>query len=280
MTLKWKRDIQVIAGPLTIEPRTETGENQPILKMRFDITASNNREANKAELAIWNLKEESRTLLQPAGLETIIKAGYVDSISQIWKGDSARTVNAKEVTDWITTMELGDGTKELKSKRINKSFRGPQDAGSILQAAADAMGLDIGNVKEQIRANGARSVLKQFVSGNVLSGKAADVMDEVASSLGLNYSVQGKKLQLLPKGGTLPGPAIDLSVETGMIGSPQIGEKGTLTTATLLDPRMVPGRRVKIDSLVVTGEFKVQKVHHIGDTWGGEWTTELEMDPL
>jgi hypothetical protein len=278
VTAKWKRDIQVIAGPLTIEPRTEEGENQPMLKMRFDITKTNNREANSAELAIWNLKEESRTLLQPKGLEVIIKAGYVDSIAQIFKADSSRTVNSKELTDWITTIEFE--VKELKSKRINKSLRGPQKAGTILQEAADALGLDIGNVKDQIRSDGARSVLKEFVSGVVLSGKASDVMDEVASSLGLNYSVQDKKLQVLPKNGVLPGPAIDLSVETGMIGSPQIGEKGTVTTATLLDPRMVPGRRVKLDSLVVSGEFKVQKVHHVGDTWGAEWTSELEMDPL
>ena len=278
MTAKWKRDIEVITGPLTIRPRTAEGENQPILKMRFDITKTNNRAFNSAELAIWNLKLESRTLLQPKGLEVIIRAGYVDSLAQIWKGDSARTVNAKDITDWITTIEFED--KELKSKRINKSLRAPQDSGTILKELTDALGLDIGNVKEQIRSNGARSVLKQFVSGVVLSGKVADLMDEYASSMGLNYSVQDKKLQVLPKNGVLPGPAIDLSAETGMLGSPQIGEKGTLTTDTLLDPRMVPGRRVKIDSLVVSGEFKVQKVRHVGDTWGAEWTTELEMDPL
>ena len=92
MTAKWKRDIEVITGPLTIRPRTAEGENQPILKMRFDITKTNNRAFNSAELAIWNLKLESRTLLQPKGLEVIIRAGYVDSLAQIWKGDSVRFI--------------------------------------------------------------------------------------------------------------------------------------------------------------------------------------------
>ena len=269
-----------VAGPLTIEPRTAEGEDQPILKMRFDIVSTNNREANKAELAIWNLKESSRTKLQEKNLEVIIKAGYVDSISQIFKGDTQRTVIEKEAVDWIATIELGDGAKELKNARINKSFRGPQKPGAILKELADAVGLDIGNLEEQIKQDGARSVLHEFINGIALSGKWSDKMDDVASSMGLNYSIQGKKLQVLAKNGYIKNPPIDLSVQTGMIGSPQIGEKGTITAASLLDPLMVPGQRVKVDSEVVAGTFIVQKVHHIGDTWGAEWTTEVEMSPL
>ena len=183
MSAKWQRDIQVVAGPLTIEPRTAEGEDQPILKMRFDIVSTNNREANKAELAIWNLKESSRTKLQEKNLEVIIKAGYVDSISQIFKGDTQRTVIEKEAVDWIATIELGDGAKELKNARINKSFRGPQKPGAILKELADAVGLDIGNLEEQIKQDGARSVLHEFINGIALSGKWSDKMDDVASSM-------------------------------------------------------------------------------------------------
>jgi hypothetical protein len=265
---------------LTIEPRTAEGENQPLLKIRFDITKTNNREANSGQLEIWNLKESSRTLLQPEGQEIIIKAGYVDSLAQIFRCDSQRTVNIKESVEWRTVLELGDGTKELKQKRINKSFRAPQSPGAVLKEAAKELGLDIGNLEEQIRTGGARSILKEFVSGVTLSGKASDVLDEIASSLGLNYSVQDKKLQVLPSRGTLNNPTIKLSVETGMIGSPQIGEEGTVAAASLLDPRMVPGQKVEVDSLVVSGEFVVQEVRHVADTWGHEWTTELELDPL
>lgn len=279
MTAKWKRDIKVTAGPLIIEPRTAEGEDQPVLKMRFDITKTNNREANKAELVIWNLKETSRTKLQERDLEVIIEAGYVDSIEQIFRGDTQRTVIAKEAVDWVVSIELGDGTKELKSKRINESFRGPQKPGQILKKAAEALGLDIGNLEDQIKKDGSRSVLKELISGYVMSGKASDVMDEIASSMGLNYSVQDKKLQVLPKGGWLPNPSIKLSAETGLIGSPQIGEKGGVTAASLLDPRMVPGQLVRVESEVIKGTFVVQKAHHVGDTWGNEWTTEMELNP-
>lgn len=280
MSVKWKRDIQVIAGPLTIEPRTVEGENQPVLRIRFDVTKTNNREANKGELAIWNLKETSRTKLQEKDLEVVIKAGYVDSIAQISKSDIQRTIISKEATDWITTIELGDGTKELKKKRINYSARGPQKPGAMLKKAAEALGLDVGNLDEQVKKDGERSVLVELISGYVMSGKASDALDEIASSMGLNFSVQDKKLQFAPKGGHIKTPPLDLSYETGMLGSPQIGEKGAITVASLLDSRMVPLQRVKVNSSVVNGTFIIQKVHHVGDTWGAEWTTGLEMDPL
>jgi hypothetical protein len=247
-----------------------------MLKFKFDVKKSNNREANESTISIWNLKESSRTILQEKGLEVILKAGYIDGISQIVRSDIERTNITHPAVDWIVELELADGAAAMKSRRINKSFRGPQQPGAILKQAAEALGLDPGNLNEQIRTNGARSVLKEWLSGNVLSGKASDVLDEIASSMGLNYSVQDKKLQFLPKNGALSTPAIKVSLETGMVGSPQIGEDGTITVKSLLDPRMVPGQKIDVESLVVSGDFVVANVHHFGDTWGPEWTTEVE----
>jgi hypothetical protein len=276
VTAKLQRDIRVLAGPLTIESGSAFGN---ILKMRFSITKSNNREANKAQLTMWNLKEENRSKLQEKDLEVVIEAGYLDDISEIFKGDVEHVTNSRDSVNWITELELGDGSKQLGAARINRSLRGGQKPGQILKEAAAALGLDVGNLDEKIKSDGVRSVLKEFINNVVLSGKASDVIDETAASLGLNFSVQGKKLQFLGKGESLKNPPITLDLTNGLIGSPQIGEKGIVEAKSLLNGKIVPGQKIDLASLVVSGSFIAQKVAHVGDTWGDEWGTEIEMKP-
>lgn len=286
MTELRQRDIRVIAGPLTIEGRKASGEEQPILKMRFDITKTNSKDPNSAEISIWNLNSESRSALQEKGLEVVIEAGYADEVNQVFKGDLEEATITKGSVNWITSLELGDGSKQMGSARINDSFRGPQSMGQMIKKAAESLGLDIGNLDEKIRTDGNRSVLKTLISGAVLSGKSSDVLDKLAAAAGLNFSVQDKKLQFLGKDASgkdevLPGPAIQINAENGMLGSPQVGEAGVVSVTTLLNGRIIPGRRLTIKSLLVNGDFVARKAQHVGDTWGPEWVTNVvEAKPL
>jgi hypothetical protein len=286
MTEKFMRDIKVVAGPfplgsdpneLVIEPSEGLRD---VLKMRFDITQSNNREANKGSLSIWNLKEESRSKLQEEDSEVLIEAGYVGDLSQIFLGDLEKATNGRDSVNWITEIELGDGTSQLGKSRINLGLRGGQTPGAILKKAAQSLGLDVGNLDEKVSENGVRSVRREFINNVILSGKASDVLDEVASSLGYNFSIQGKKLQFLAKGEALKNPPVPLDLTNGLIGSPQVGEKGVVEAKSLLNGRFVPGQKIALASLVASGEFVAQKVQHVGDTWGDEWSTNVEMTPL
>lgn len=277
LTQLFNRDVRVIAGPVTIDARTAAGERQPLLKLTFDVTKNLDREANKCSLAIWNLKETNRKALQEKGLEVIIEAGYVDERNQIFKGDLEQAVIRKETVDWIVEVDFGDGSKQLKTARINESLRGPQSVGSILQKVTDALGLDPGNLKEKVQSDGARSVLKELLQNVVLSGKAADVLDEIASSAGLRYSVQDKTLQFLGKGEAIRGSSIPLNESKGLLGSPEIGEEGVVTARSLLNGRIKPGTTVNLESVLLRGDYIVQQVRHIGDTWGDQWETQIEM---
>jgi hypothetical protein len=283
VTERLKRDIKIIAGPLTIEPRTATGENQPMLKVRFDITKTNNREPNKAELTIWNLKEANRVKLQEEGLEVIIEAGYVDAIDQIFKGDIETTTVGKDSVNWITSLELGDGSKQMRTARSNDSFRGPQTPGEMLKKAAKPfldLGIGEGNLIEKVKAGVGPSVLKELINTYVLSGKTSDVLDDIASAMGLNYSVQDKSLQFLGKGEALQGAAILLDLTNGLIGSPDIGEKGVVSAVSLLNGQFKPGVQILLSSRVISGTYVAQKVQHVGDSWADEWNTNLELKPI
>lgn len=279
MTQLFKRDLQLIAGPLTIEPRTATGEDQALLKVRFDIVRTDHQSPNEGTISIWNLNQDSRSKLQEKGLEVVLKAGYVDEVNQIFKGDIETSSTAKDNVNWVTTLEVGDGSQQLKKARTNKSFRGKQSLGQMLKQAADDLGLDPGNLQEKI-AEGGVSVLKEIVSGVILSGKTSNVLNDVASKMGYTFSVQDKALQFVAKGEVLQGPAVKLSASTGLIGSPQVGEKGVLNVRSLLNGRIIPRKKIELESVAVSGEYVAKKVQHIGDTWGADWVTAVEMVPL
>lgn len=279
MAQLYNRDIKVVAGPLTISPRTTSGETQPMMALEFDITKSNER-PNKCEMSIWNLKAENRSKLQEKGLEVIIEAGYVGELTQIFKGDIDKTTTTRDAVNWVTRLQLLDGGAAIKGARINTSLRGGQGAGKVLEEVAGSLGLGLGNLKDKVSSDGARSVLKEFVSGIVLSGKSDDVLEEVSSSMGLKYSVQDKSLQFLGKGEATQEPAVRLDASTGLLGSPAIGEKGSIKALSLLNGVIKPGRKVDLSSVIVSGTFVASKVRHTGATWGDTWTTELEMLPL
>jgi len=273
----YNRDIRIIAGPLTIEPRTAAGESQPMLALEFDVSKSLASTPNTATLSIWNLRSENRSKLQEKGLEVTIEAGYVSEIVQIFKGDIDASTISRDSVNWVTRLELTDGGKALKSARINQSFRGGQSVGQMLQKAAEALGLDTGNLADKVKTDGARSALKELVSGVVLSGSASDVVEDLAASMGLKFSVQDKKLSFLAKGEASSEPAIQLDSATGLLGSPSIGEKGVIRAQSLLNGRITPGRRVSLSSAVATGTFITKSLKHKGATWGDAWTTELEL---
>lgn len=277
MTTLLNRDIRIIHDVFTIEGRTAAGERQPLLKMTFDIKKTLDRSANTASLSIWNLAENNRSWAQEQGLEVTIEAGYIGERNQIFKGDVENTTIAKDAVDWIVTLECGDGSAALKGARINESLRGPQSMGTLLKKAAEATGLDLGNLRDKVASNGARSVLKDIINNIVLSGKASDVLDEIATAAGYKYSVQDKSLQFLGKGESLSGPAITLDDTHGLLGSPEVGEKGVVTARSLLNGRIKPGVRVELNSLMVSGEYIVDKIQHVGDTWGDQWETKMEM---
>lgn len=46
---------------------------------------------------------------------------------------------------------------------------------------------------------------------------------------------------------------------------------------TLLSPTISPGDAVKVESEIISGWFKVESIKHSGDSYGGDWVSEIEL---
>lgn len=271
-----------IAGTLI---RTKLDKNRsaaPILRLTFKVVRTLKKEPNTAEISIYNLTQANRVAFQEKGLETSLEAGYLNNVSQIFKGQLDFAENKLSGRDWITTLQSTDGGKLFRSARINTSIKGPAKIGDVLQAAGDALGINAGNLAEKVRSGSIRGALTEFTNGIVLSGKAEQVFDKVVKSMGYSWSVQDGQLQLLEPVEVVGQDAVLLTPGTGLIGTPEAGEKGYVKARSLLQPELLPGRKVKIESKNqdVNGFFRAEKCTFIGDTWGKDWYVDIEGKPL
>ncbi len=140
------------------------------------------------------------------------------------------------------------------------------------------MGVAIGNLIDV--TSSLRKTFTEFSNGVVLSGKVEKELDKIAKSMGLKWSMQDKQLLFLGRTQFIGTLISKLSAGTGLIGSPEPGEDGIVRVQAILQPNLLPGTRIQVDSKEVTGVYRIEKTVFVGDTWGDDWSADLECKPL
>jgi len=277
------RSVTVDIGGLIITTAAAKTGVSDTLRMKFKIVRGGKKEPNTADLDIYNLVKANRSAFQEKNLPITIEAGYTENVSQIFSGNLEHVDNVLNGRDWVSSIQAADAGQAFKSARINVSFAGPAQVGDVLQAAADALGVDPGNVADKVSAGSIRGALSEFTNGIVLSGKAEQQLDKVVRSMGYSWSIQDGQLQLLGPDETIGDQAFLLTTETGLIGVPEAGEDGLVKVRGLLQPEILPGKQVEIQSLgleSINGLYRVEKTTFIGDTWGSDWYVDIEGKQL
>jgi hypothetical protein len=297
----FNRDFSMLLGgvPLPIQSTdlAQSDKIQPALKVEFSIEKNSNKDPNIAEVIVYNFNPINRSTLQQGSklVETlrqatppklydwpiVIEAGYVGFKELLFTGNITFANSRKEKTTWVTDIEAGDGEKQYRKSRINKSF-GPGT--NILTAAtqtAALMGVGPGNLATKLGPGIFRKGYGVFAQGVTLSGRASNALDKMLSSAGFTWSIQDGQLLILAPNETTVEEVVVISNKLGnLIGSPEKGDEGSITIRSLLQGKLKPGRRLLLESNMITGFFKIEKVIHFGDTWGNDWYTEVEAKPL
>lgn len=247
--------------------------------VRFEITKSlAPKTPNSAELRIWNLNADHRKQLQE--LEKVylsIEAGYQSGMSLLFRGDLRDVVSSRMGPDWVTTV-TSDSGRRARKQRIVKSFAPGATVGSVLESAAKAMGVRLGNTAQRVvSAKVAGTQASKFFNGYALAGAIDDELDRLARSCNLEWSVQDDELQFLDYGEPLAQLAVKLTSDTGLIGSPEPGNKGIVEVRCLIVPDLYPGRRVEVQAEHVKGMYRIETSKHIGSTFGDEWYVDLQL---
>ena len=266
------------------------------LKINFSIEKDTTKESNKSKLEIYNLSESSRKAIEVADNEVEIYAGYEDGAVLCFRGTVTYGYTKDSGTECITSLDLADGTVALRDSYCSLSYAPGTSAKTIIQRCATEMGVPVvygDDVGE----------LENYKNGFSFIGQAPECMTEVCNALGLSWSIQNNILNVILAGGTATNRGLVFSAQSGLVGLPerivQAEYKSNKTTPkrkakqkakkeeprkkagwrieTLLVPSVNPGDMVKVESRIITGWFRVEKVRHSGEYNGQRWNSEMDL---
>lgn len=252
------------------------------LRVTFTVDRNLDKQPNTATITVYNLAEATRLELERKPLLIRLDVGYrAGALARLCQGDLRFGWSTQDGADWATSLELDDGGRAYRHARVTRSFRPGVDRRAALKEAIAAAGFKIPKSVED-----AKELVGQLAGGLALEGKSSDVIDKLIKPTGLSWSTQDGEMQILRSTDVRADQAVVVSEDTGMVGSPSYappdnpGERPVLRGKVLLDPRIIPGGRVAVQSRSIDGIFRVERVRHVGDTHGQDWTTEFEAKPL
>lgn len=256
------------------------------LRMAFNITKSSSWAANSGILKVWNLRDQTRNLMKDYRLEVELYAGYEqgDNLQLIFAGQSTAVMHHFQQPEIITTIECGDGDRYLNNAFASFSYGPDTPAKDVITSIADFLGLKVAVIE------GADLIYR---NGFYQSGMAKEVLDKVTKYLNLQASIQNNLLFVYPITPTAQNLRYQISESTGMISiperftyrryDPQKAIQAPTTgyrVSTILKPLIIPSNTIMLSSsrLNISNQaHRVEVIRHIGDTYGQEWTSNMEV---
>jgi hypothetical protein len=288
---------------LTIDGGTpgQKGVEISDLDVGFKISKSIKKEPNKAEILVYNLSPDTRKridsqrdrmgkLSNPVRCD--MEAGYDEGTSLIFSGDLHTIFTEKQGSDWVTHLASADGLAAMRQATVAFSVKRGTPIFDVFKKLAKGSGVGIGNALQGFANAQIKDVGSTFPEGTVIEGQAYDELCRLADSAGLEVSVQGQALQVKTKGRALSEKAIELSSDSGLVGSPAVeavqdpGKKNPseryVTAECLLIPGIFPGRKVNLDpeDKAFKGTYECVAVDYAGETFGQEWGLKLKLRPV
>lgn len=275
------------------------------LRVQFEVTKTVYHTPNTANIKVFNLREENEKRLRDEFTDVRMFVGYrgipgVDKPQEhlLFQGNIRFSYFYRDGLDRIAEIECGDGDKDYQDTTINYTLA--KDATEAMVINHLLQQFKGGTTKGRIHG---KNLFKPRIRGKVYSGDAREAMHDIARNNDAHWSIQDGKLVMIPVDSTLPGEAIKVSSDTGLLGAPEVNDKG-ITIKTLLDARILPNGKLWLENnelkLKKLGEqqtgqqrklngpkepartdpdgiYKVFAVKHKGDNRGmgsGDWSSE------
>lgn len=249
---------------------------------------------------VYNLSDNTTKTIRNEFTNVMLQAGYQSgAYGIIFKGTIKRIKTGKEsAIDSFLEIQAADADLLKNFGFVNKTLA----AGSSLQNQADSVAGDM--ISKGYISSADTSALASTggvvsLRGKVMFGLADAHLDDIANSGNCSWFVEDGKLTFVSNNSYLPGEAIVLNSQTGLIGVPEQTIGGIEMTA-LLNPNLKCGRRVQINNAQLTqtknvglgnfpgfndiaffastsadGVYRVIVAEHEGDSRGNEWYTHM-----
>lgn len=293
---QWKRIVQVVVGKQGSGLSIANDPNGNSLRIQFEIAKTVEPTPNTALIKIFNLHPNHESQIKNEYDEVIVNAGYEDSVRIIFRGNIKHVFRYRDKNDYITEIDAADGDKDFRTAIMNLTLA----AGTSTQQLVDKA---VGTFKGGTTKGFIGADNKPRIRGRVISGNTRDVLSDIARDSGANWSIQDGELVMVKSDSVLPDEAIVINSDTGMLGAPEINDKG-ISVKCLLNPQIKCNGAIQLNNkdiriherkmpLLISpdeqkklqrqepvrldpdGIYKVIRVIHKGDNRAAEWMSEI-----
>jgi hypothetical protein len=263
------------------------------LRISFKVNQADIQTPNSAQIRVWNLSRATSQRIEKEFTRVTLQAGYGDNEAVIFDGTIVQLRRGRaNATDTYLDITAADGDEAYNYAIINSSLLAGSKPEDMYKAAVEAFkkyGVTDGYIPSQGLGG------QELPGGKVVFGPAKDWMRQLADNTNTTWSIQDGKVNVVTYGGYLPGEAVVLNSQSGMIGIPE-QTVGGINVRSLLNPRLKYSGRVRINegdinraevSLVSTGVtqylprlvedgfYRIVVANHVGDTRGQDWYSDL-----
>lgn len=275
------------------------------MHFKFKITAADTESPNAASIRIYNLSDATvKKITGKTPVEftrVVLQAGYEAALGVIFDGTIKQFRQGREnAVDSYLEILAGEGDEAYNFGVCNTTLA----AGSTPKERLDAIAGGLGATPGFVSPLGATGGV--LPRGKVLFGMSRALMRCEATSRGATWSIQNGKVNVVALDGYLPGEAVKLNGQTGLVGIPEQTDQG-VKAVCLLNPKIKVGGLVQInnadinktsaapgqalpagqlmyDSLAniqfpadvtADGFYRVFVIEYAGDTRGQEWYCNL-----
>jgi hypothetical protein len=188
--------------------------------------------------------------------------------AMLYVGDVRSVRTRVKAQDTITEIKGADGSAQYRDATLTRSYAPGVTTSTILRDLTAATGM----ATDQI------GTLEEFVyeGGFVAAGKVADLMEDVVTAAGGEWSIQDGIIQIIAPGAPTTGGLL-LTAGSGLIGSPERKDDG-ISLKVVLQPVLRPGKLFKLESRHITGWYRVEKVTHAATSDGEKWLTTVQAE--
>jgi len=252
-------------------------------RFRITLDLSKSLEPNGGDgvIRVYNPAPATRDRLVREAQFVVVSAAYQGvPLGELYSGDVMRTIYKHERPETYLEFEMVDGAIAIRDSKVNLAFAAGTSIRTVLDAVLDSMALPIRETGYEVSG-----IYQEGVS---FTGLARDALDRVVAKAGLTWSIQDGRIQILAPDAPSVTSVVRLTPDTGLIASPEKlndtesqsnRKKGDgYSIRALMNPKIEPGKPIILSAEgIQESEYRVDRVHHVGDTRGNDWYTEAEV---
>jgi hypothetical protein len=275
------------------------------MHFRFQTVQEDAESPNNCTIRVFNLSTDTQRRAKREYSRVILQAGYEKGpFGVIFDGTIKQYRMGKQpdqVTSYLDIL-AADGDLAYNFGVINKSLAAGSSSGERVAAMVESL--------TKYGISGATNLIPStggiLPRGKVLFGLSKGLLRSEVATQGASWSIQNGRIQIIPLDGYLPGEAVVLTSQTGLIGRAEQTAEG-IKCRSLLNPKILIGGAVQIDNKSINqtlaapgselpvgqsafnswtaiqqlaniaddGLYRVYVCEHVGDTRGQDWYSDL-----